>query len=236
MCYMSFIPTTIFIFVSLFLTNSSQGQDPAKAKEKRVVWISRDMPPKGKPDTRSDPERLFMPEGRMPAKRAKQIAVNPAKLIEEKDPTKGTCVEYAFKFVRIDDWQGVFSLVEGDSWGTKPGINVKELLKPMKKEVVALRFRARGQKGGEVVTFQVGAVTTGPFKSSISFPIPYRLDPVKLAAKWTDYEISLQADELTNVIDPFCVIARAIDNPGKETVQVYCDDVRFEIIPPQKKR
>ncbi|HYH68105.1 MAG TPA: hypothetical protein VD866_25645 [Urbifossiella sp.] len=214
----------------------THGQNPAKDNDKRAVWISRDLPVGEAQDTRSDPERLFIPQGRMPAERVNQIAVNPSKLVDAKDPTKGTCVEYAFKFTRADDWQGVYSLVGGDSWGARPGINVKELLMPMGKEAVVLRFRARGEKGGEVATFQVGAVTTGPHKSSLLFPRTAPQDPTRLPNRWADFEIPLVASELTNVIDPFCVVARAGDNPGRALVQVYVDDVRFEVVPPQPRK
>ena len=78
------------------------------------------------------------------------------------------------------------------------------------------------------MTFQVGAVTNGKFKSSVAFPRTCRPDPTKLTNKWQDYAIKLRADELTNLIDPFCVVARAIDNRGKDSIQVYVDDVRLE--------
>jgi hypothetical protein len=66
-----------------------------------------------------------------------------------------------------------------------------------------------------VVTFQCGGVNQGKFPSSIPLPKKTKDYPTKLGKDFQEYEIALSANQLTNVVDPFCMVASALDNPGK---------------------
>jgi hypothetical protein len=164
----------------------------------------------------------------MPAERVSQIAVNVSQPVDEGDAGKGTCISYAFQFKHPEDWMGVFTLIGGDSWGTKPGYDIRKMLGLKPTATAVLRFRARGAQGGEVATLQIGAVTNGRYKSSIPFARTLNPDPVRLSKGWKEYQIPIRASELTNVVDPMCVVAKASDNSGKESIEIFVDDVRFE--------
>ena len=98
------------------------------ADTRAAVWIYRDYPQPGTKDDRGEAERMFSPFGFMPASRTNQITVDQQMLIDEDDATKGTCIEYYFEFKRRDDWVGSYTLVGGNAWGTKRGINVQDVL------------------------------------------------------------------------------------------------------------
>jgi hypothetical protein len=141
---------------------------------------------------------------------------------------KGTCLEYSFRFRDSADWQGVYHLLGGDSWGMRPGINLQDLLGLGPKSSVVLKFRAWGESGGEVVTFQCGGVNTGPHRSSLRFPQTTSPDPIRLSQAPREFSIHLKANQVTNIIDPFCVVVRALDNKNKAGITLFVDAIRFE--------
>jgi hypothetical protein len=217
----------VMVLLALAVALPARAQ-VATRKTAATVWISRDVPSGTQKDPRTETERRFAPYGFMPAERTSQISVNASESVDKNDPERGTCVSYAFQFKDTDDWMGVFTLIGGNAWGSKPGYNMQQMLGLGPRDVAVLRFRARGSEGGEVVSFQAGAVTTGKYRSSIPFPRKTPKDPVELTKAWTDFEISLRASDLTNVVDPFCVLAKASDNPGKESIEIMVDDLRLE--------
>ncbi len=198
-----------------------------------TVWIYRNIPSQGERDTRTTSEQTFGPYGFMPADRVNQVAVNATKPVDESNPKMGTCIEYRFQFRNQDDWVGVYTLVGGNAWGTKPGINVQELLDVSPDANLNLRFRAAGEG---TVTFKIGGVNTGPHRSSLPFPHEARPSPCRLTPEFREYTIGpIQARELTNVIDPFCVVTTVLDNRGRNTVRVEVDDIRFEPLERRRK-
>jgi hypothetical protein len=85
--------------------------------------------------------------------------------------------------------------------------------------VKRLTFWARGDQGGEVVEFKIGAVDI--------MPSPGRsLGRVTLTREWKKYEIGLEGMDLTNAIALFAWIAADIDNP--QGAIFYLDDIQFE--------
>jgi exo-beta-1,3-glucanase (GH17 family) len=202
-------------------------------KQPGVVWIYHDVPAKGKPDTRSNTERMFAPFGLMPAERTSQIAVNQSLPIDRSDPSKGTCIEYYCEFKDRTDWMGAYTLLEGGTaWGTKPGINVQKLLGVEPDTDLSLRFSAKGEGA---VTFKIGGVDKGPHASSLAFPRQVDSSPTKLTAEFREYTIGpIPAKLLTNLIDPFCVVTSGLDNPGRDSVRVMVRDIRLE--PSEKRR
>lgn len=207
---------------------------PGVAQEGRMVTIYKDVPGPGEPDRRSQPERLFLPYGLMPGEKARQIAVNHKCLRDMKDPKTGTCVEVLFHLKQLDEWLGTYVLINGNAWGTKPGINVQELLRAEPTEKIALRFEARG-KG--VVTFKCGGVGDGPHKSSLAIARELDDSPIKLPADWREFTIGpIEAGLLTNCVDPLCIVASALDNRKLGVVEVYVDNIRFEPYVKPRKR
>ena len=87
------------------------------------------------------------------------------------------------------------------------------------RAVNRLTFWARGERGGEVVEFRVGAVDV--------LPSPGRsLGKVTLTSTWEQYEIDLANVDLTNAIGLFAWIATDMHNP--QGAVFYLDDIQFE--------
>jgi hypothetical protein len=222
------------VFILVWPLVSIAADDDAPVKE---IWIYRDRYEGQPADELTATERLFAPYGYMPAERTKQITVNPSLALDEDDPEEGTCIEYMFQFKNGMDWQGAYHLVGGDSWGKKPGIDVRKLMGLAPNDTVILKFRAWGKTGGETVTLQCGGVNTGPNKSSLAFPVTTKTDPVRLTKEPHEYSIDFKAGQLTNVVDPFCVVARAADgdNLKRQSITLFVDNIRFEVPSPAPK-
>ena len=108
-----------------------------------------------------------------------------------------------------------------DAWdrvtGGTCGINVLEV--GNLSVVNRLTFWARGDQGGEVVEFKIGAVDV--------LPSPGRsLGKVTLTRTWKQHEIDLEGMDLTNAIGLFLWVATDLDNP--EGAVFYLDDIQFE--------
>jgi len=199
------------------------GQD--KTQSPKQVWIYRDAPTEE--DRRSETERLFEPYGIMPAERATRVAVNVASPVDPKDASKGTAVEVLCAIDKLTDWEGTYWLLEnGTAWGSHKGINVQDLLGVGPDTRIALRFRAWGEGN---VSFKCGGVNTGRFASSLRLPLELPGSPVTLSEEPKEYTIGpIPARQLTNIIDPMCVVTSGLDNRGLKEIRIYVDDVRFE--------
>lgn len=191
------------------------------------VWIYRDVPSDVPSDRRTESERAYAPFGFMPAERVTQISVNPSFPLESGKPELGTCIRYAFKLNRAGEWLGVYTLIDGKEWGTKPGLNIPKLLGTTPDTPLALRFEARG-KG--VVTFKIGGVSTGAHPSSLPLGKELGNGQTRLTETFQEYTIGpLRADQLVNLVDPFCVVVSGFDNgPTPQVVAVDVDNIRIE--------
>ena len=87
-----------------------------------------------------------------------------------------------------------------------------------------LTFWARGEEGGERVQFKVGGVTDG--NDSIQFPV--ETEWIKLDKDWQQYVIDLSGYNLRDLVGGFCWVTNKDHNPGKENIQFYLDDIRYE--------
>lgn len=97
------------------------------------------------------------------------------------------------------------------------GINVLQV--GSMSAVNRLIFQARGNRGGEVIEFRVGALDV--------LPSPGRsLGKVILEPDWQLYEISLDGLDMTNAIGLFAWIAADVDNP--DGAEFFLRDVLFE--------
>lgn len=128
------------------------------------------------------------------------------------------------------DWAGVYWQEPANNWGDRPG--GYDL-----SEARGLRFWARGEEGGEWISFKVGGVGCGSSAHSDSLCPAQALDPapIDLTTTWQAYTIPLSADlDLSNVVGGFMWAASSLDNP--EGTTFYLDDIQYLFnvdVPPQ---
>lgn len=193
------------------------------------VWIYRDSPDLGLPQTPS--EKLFEPYGVMKGPAGARVALDISHLIDPKDESRGSATEVIFSFSNSTDWAGTYWLLEnGTAWGSKPGINVQELLSAKPNEGVMLRWQAWGS--GQV-TFKTGGVFDGQYPSSCP-ALECAGAPVTLTDAPREFAIGpIPAGRLVNSIDPLCVVASGLDQKRVDgrpaNVKVYVDNLRFEL-------
>lgn len=156
--------------------------------------------------TREPP--TYIPAGWMG--NAKAIQVDPKC---ETNPHGGkTCTRC--NFAEKTGWGGVvWQSPEGD-WGDRPG---GFDLTGAKK----LSFWARGEKGGEGVTFLFGIF---PKEKRFFDTATGKLDKVKLTVEWKQYTIDLAGKDLSRIK---CGFAWTLAAEG-EPVTFYLDDIQYE--------
>src|SRR5256885_1092872 len=124
-------------------------------------------------------------------------------------------ISYLAQAKQGNGWAGIYWQNPANNWGGKPG---GYNLNGHKKLV----FKARGEKGGErVEEFKVGGIA-GDYADSGSAAV----GPVTLAKNWTQYEISLDGQELSSITGGFCWTMTRDGNP--DGAVFYLDDIRFE--------
>jgi exo-beta-1,3-glucanase (GH17 family) len=102
---------------------------------------------------------------------------------------------------------------------TSEGTCTTDLLKAGHfSQVNYLTFWARGNQGGEIVTFGIGGAD--------ALPIPGSPFWATLTNTWQRYEIDLEGLDLTNASVLFYWLAKDIDNP--QGAVFYLDDIQFE--------
>lgn len=111
-------------------------------------------------------------------------------------------------------WAGVYWQYPDGNWGDQPG---REL-----KGAKSLEFWARGEKGGELVSFKVGGINGKKYKDSLESS----LGPIELTTEWKRFEIDLGGADTSSVIGAFAWTASKDGNPGGLTF--YLDDVCFK--------
>lgn len=114
-------------------------------------------------------------------------------------------------------WTGIYWQDPANNWGERPGKAGYDL-----RGAVRLRFRARGENGGErVQKFVVGGITGKYSDSDLA-----TLANVKLSKEWQTYEIDLRGKDLRHIIGGFGVFLNKSENHGGAVI--YLDDVVFE--------
>jgi hypothetical protein len=112
-------------------------------------------------------------------------------------------------------WAGIYWLEPANNWGdVKGGYDLTGAKK--------LVFWARGEKGGEVVTFKMGGVGMGhayPDSDSAS------LDPVTLTKEWKEYSIDLSGKDLSHIIGGFAWVGTAKEN--QSNITFYLRDIYY---------
>ncbi|MDQ2799837.1 MAG: hypothetical protein M3Y13_09360 [Armatimonadota bacterium] len=113
-----------------------------------------------------------------------------------------------------DNWGGVVWQNPDNNWGDKAG---GWNLTGAKK----LSFWARGDKGGEVVTFSFGLIGSDkPFHDTAKGTT----DKVTLTKDWKQYSIDLSGLDLSRIVTGF---AWTLGAPGSP-VTFYLDDIKYE--------
>lgn len=111
-------------------------------------------------------------------------------------------------------WAGVYWQYPDGNWGEKPGRKIENA-----KKVI---FWARGQNGGELVTFKVGGIHGKKNEDSFEKVV----GPIALESVWKQYEIDLSDADTSSTIGGFAWIATANGNPNGLTF--YLDDICFK--------
>lgn len=123
-----------------------------------------------------------------------------------------TCLRYAYS--ATDDWGGVAWQDPANDWGDKDGgwnlTGAKQL-----------KFWARGEKGGETVSFKFGILGADKKYSDTSMGA---INDVKLTKEWTEYTIDLAGKDLTRIKSGF---VWSVAGQGAPVV-FFLDDIRFE--------
>ena len=159
-------------------------------------------------DPETDIPTLFQPTGWMGNTNA--MAMEPNFQIAPHDGKR--CLKIDYK--QGSDWGGVVWQYPASDWGDKPGALD---LSGAKK----LSFWAKGEHGGEAVTFKFGLL--GPEKA-FSDSARGQTGEVKLTDQWTQYEIDLKGMDLSRIKTGFCWVLAAHGQP----VTFFLDEIRYE--------
>ena len=155
-----------------------------------------------------EPGLVFIPSGYMGNYKA--IKGNEACAVK---PHSGkTCMQW--QYTAGSDWGGVVWQSPANDWGDAAG--GKNLTGATK-----LTFWARGEKGGEVVSFLCGIINRDkPFFDTVQA----KLDKAALTSEWKQYTIDLKGKDLTRVKTGFGWTLAAEGSP----VTFYLDDIKYE--------
>ena len=123
-----------------------------------------------------------------------------------------TCIKV--QYTARDSWGGVVWQDPPNDWGDRPGgANLSGASR--------LTFWARGEKGGEKVTFICGLIKSDkPYHDTALTQIP----DVILTSDWKQYAIDLKGKDLTRIKTGFAWTLAASGQP----ITFYLDDIRFE--------
>ena len=184
------------VLAGLVLTAAGAANAAPKAPLPLVIYAERGGP------------APFIPSGYMGNVGA--IKMDPQCAIS---PHSGrTCLKVAY--TASDKWGGVVWQNPANNWGDKPGgWNLSG--------AKTLSFWARGDKGGEVVTFLFGLV--GKDKPNADTGTG-KLSSVTLTKQWKKYAVPLTGKNMSHIVTGFAWTLGASGHP--ETF--YLDDVKYQ--------
>jgi hypothetical protein len=119
-------------------------------------------------------------------------------------------------------WAGIYWQYPANNWGTEPGLMIAA-------GATQITFYARGDVGGEVVTFKSGGLndpltSAGAYGDSYAVAAPV----VTLTTTWTPYTISLQgASYSPGVLGGFVFVAAATNGTNNH-IKFYLDDLKWQ--------
>jgi len=186
------------IILGIFIVLAFIGTAQAKKFEQFYVY-------KDKPSINHFVASGFMPDGRC-------VAINDTWLDNCQDSR--SCIQLQFNrdcSATGIGWAGIYWLAPANNWGDAKsgGYNLTGAKK--------LVFWARGEKGGEVVTFKMGGVGMGhPYPDSDGAGT----DPIVLTKDWKEYSIDLKGKDLKHIIGGFAWVGTAKENQSNITFYV----------------
>ncbi len=135
------------------------------------------------------------------------------------DPYKGkTCLKWIYSAKKSADkgWAGCYWQEPAENWSDKEGgYNLSQAKQ--------LGFCARGEKGGEVITFLMGGLLSGKVSNDTCAA---KIESVKLAKEWKRYVIDLKGKDLSNIITGFGFVVTEGKNPQGCTF--YLDEITYD--------
>jgi hypothetical protein len=154
---------------------------------------------------------------------------NPYTVIAPPQPERERCIRLKITWGEAS-WASVAFISGPDSppwWGDSNIGRYYDLSTLPKKKLV---FYARGEKGGEVIKAQIGALGDKAFGDSLSSPI--NSDELTLTPNWTRYEIDLNSvpsSGLTNICNGFgVVVERSSQSQTPDETQIFLDDIFYQ--------
>lgn len=130
--------------------------------------------------------------------------------------TKPSCIKISYSFGQ-EGWGGFYWQNEPDNWGERPGIDLSN------HGFKRVTFKARGERGGEIVRFLIGGINDPNLPHRDSFKKTKR---VRLENDWKLYSIKVEKENLSSVIGIFGWVAR--DTANTDAITIYIDDIRYE--------
>jgi hypothetical protein len=115
-----------------------------------------------------------------------------------------------------NSWAGVYWQSPANNWGDQPGRKIEGAKK--------LIFWARGETGGELVSFRAGGIQGKKYQDSMDRALDP--SPVKLSTQWQEYQIDLEGADLSSVIGAFSWSVARDGNP--EGATFYLEDISFK--------
>jgi len=199
-CFLAACAAALFVLVTS-TTRIARGDDASGEKGKSVT-----MPFVIYGDAVKDPPYIWSGwMGDIPS-----IAIDPA--CSDNPHSGNACMKCEFK--AITGYGGVVWQNPANDWGDQPGgFDLTAATK--------LTFWARGDTGGEVVTFKMGILgKTAKHPDSGSAG----LENVTLTKDWKQYTIDLKGQDLTDIKTGFMWLAASTGKP----VAFFLDDVQYE--------
>ena len=131
---------------------------------------------------------------------------------DKTDPHSGK-TDLKVQYTAGGGWGGVVWQSPANDWGELPGgLDLTGAKK--------LTFWARGEKGGEVVSFSYGLLDKAKYADSSKGEIKDE----KLDKAWKQYTIDLDGKDLSQIKTPFTWVLGAKGDP----ITFYLDDIKFE--------
>jgi hypothetical protein len=113
-------------------------------------------------------------------------------------------------------WAGVYWQYPDSNWGDQPGRKIEGAKK--------LVFWARGQVGGELVSFRVGGIQGKKYQDSLDRALDP--SPARLTTEWQQYQIALEGTDMSSVIGAFSWSIAKDGNP--QGAIFYLDGISFK--------
>jgi exo-beta-1,3-glucanase (GH17 family) len=153
-------------------------------------------------------------------------ALNPTDIIDElctENPFSGnSCIRISYK-PSPGQWGGIYWQFPVNNWGAYPGYDLSECVGP--SDSVKLKFRVRGENGGEKAEFKTGGIYDPNLTYRDSYG-PLGTGIITLKKEWEERSIELTGRKLSMVMGGFVWVTNYSQNPQGATI--YLDEIVFE--------